>query len=190
MQPSRIDYGKVGTNHGHLNDDHQHGYSPIEIPGTVEDDQTRWDHHHEDCECEEHGYCQNGDCDDLCELSHPYSEEREEPEKKTKIDIFAKALSWAHGHKTCQNYGQDAYGQDTGAYNQYTCQGPSVYSRAHMENPYARQFNTWPVYGASWGHGRGLETMGGHGYGDQTQHGYINNGYGRPAGWGHLPPLY
>jgi len=90
-------------------------------------------------------------------------EEYVEPEP---VDKFAKALSWAHGWKTCQTQGYDAVGQTTGAHGQYTCQGPAVYSRAHLQNPYMLNWNTWPVYGASWGHGRGLETMGGHGYAD------------------------
>ena len=165
VDPTAINYGRVGTNHGHVNDDAtvviekgaDHG---VGLPDDCGDCGHAYGEVCDECD-HEHG-CAHGD--DVCNMTDEYIEEEYvEPEP---VDKFAKALSWAHGWKTCQTEGRDAYGQTTGAHGQYTCQGPAVYSRAHLQNPYMLNWNTWPVYGASWGHGRGLETMGGHGYGD------------------------
>ena len=166
VDPTKIHYGKVGTNHGHVNDDatviidhgNDHG---IGLPDNCGDCGHAYGEECYECDDHEHG-CGYGD--DVCDMTDEYvHEEYVEPEP---VDKYAKALSWAHGWKTCHPQGCDNYGQTTGAHGQYTCQGPAVYSRAHMENPYVLNWNTWPVYGASWGHGRGTETMGGHGYAD------------------------
>ena len=191
VDPSAIDYGKVGTNHGHVNDDATVVLAEAAIG---EKDAAGNDEYYEEfgatavregCDCKGE-YCADHAGDDADNLTQPI---QAEPDHREPVSKYAKALSWAHGHKTCHDECNDHIGQKSGAHHQYTCDGPAVYSRAHLGNPYKNDAWTYPVYGASWGHGRDLETMGGHGYGDRQGHGYIANGYGRP-GWGHLPRYY
>lgn len=186
VDPSAIDYGKVGTNHGHVNDD----ATVVLAEAAIGEDDYYEDFgltaDREGCDCIDGQYCDAHVLDDADNLNIPVEPE---PVHTEPISKYAKALSWAHGHKTCHDECHDKIGQRSGAHHQYTCDGPATYSRAHLGNPYKADPWTYPVYGASWGHGRDLETMGGHGYGDRQGHGYMSNGYGRPS-WGHLPRYY
>jgi len=109
------------------------------------------------CGCGTHGY-EEPKADDYVEDEYVA--------EKDDYSLLDRALSYAHGRAYCEP------GK--------SCAAPQVYSRAHLAGPgYA---SAMPVYGRSFGHGAGLSTMGGHGYGDYSFHGPV---YGQ--GWGHLP---
>ena len=126
--------------------------------------------HEDGSEC----YCEGEGCDMGCSLEEV--EEEEEVYVPPPPSKYERALSYAHGRKARTDCQQ---------------RFPNVWGRAHLANPHLVRQNTWtyPIYGQSMGHGRGLDTPAGHGILDPTLHGYTRSGYGYGApAYGHLYP--